>query len=490
MNVANSTPEKHEGTCSMANTRVLFALLITVPFCTAGAQTPTVRVDPRVELTTIVFRLSGAFEYNQCQLPRYAADIDRYFAPFRENAAFKLMAQLREAHDIGFDAVPKLAIALTDPPELSERLDVGADGAGIEAGFDDTRWAGPHARQFIAALRQFAADTKFGDFFAAHRTVYDSAEARLRTFLASEVRLPWFAAFFGEPPTARFFAVPGMCNGGANYGPHVQPRSGAEERYAILGMSRSDSAGLPVMSISGLPPVIHEFSHSFVNPAFARHSAEFSSSGERLLADSVLRRMLAGQAYSEWKTVVDESLVRAVVVRYLRATHGDSAGEAELSAQYARGFLWIRSLDSSLALFERSRDRYPRFEDYLPRLADVLSHAADVLPSAVSAFNAARPRIVSTMPEDGATEVASTDTTITVRFDRPMGPGTSIVRVASAQAAYPEVLRVLWDSSHRMLIMRVVLAPATHYELRFTGTGFQSLDGLPLVSRTVRFSTR
>jgi hypothetical protein len=230
--------------------RVLFALLIAVPFCTADAQTPTVRVDPRIELTTIVFRLTGAFEYNQCQLPRYAADIDRYFAPFRENAAFESMAQLREAHNIGFDAVPKLAIALTDPPELSERLDVGAGGAGI----DDARWAGSHARQFIAALRQFAADTRFGDFFAAHRALYDSTEGRLRTFLGDEVRLPWFTTFFGEPPAARFFAIPGMCNGGANYGPRVQPRSGAEERYAILGMSQSDSGGTPRDECLGAPP--------------------------------------------------------------------------------------------------------------------------------------------------------------------------------------------------------------------------------------------
>jgi hypothetical protein len=244
------------------------------------------------------------------------------------------------------------------------------------------------------------------------------------------------------------------------------------------------------MNVSGLPPVIHEFSHSFVNPAFARHSGEFNSSGERLLADSGLRLMLAGQAYSEWKTVVNESLVRASVVRYLRATRGDSAGEAELSLQYARGFLWIRSLDSSLALYERSRDRYPRFEDYLPRLAEVLSHAADVLPSTMSAFNGARPRIVGTTPEDGATNVASTDTTITIRFDRPMGPGSSIVRGTSDHAAYPEVLRVLWDSTHTLLTMRVVLAQKTHYELQFTGTRFRSLDGLPLVSRTVRFSTR
>lgn len=464
----------------------LFALLAVVPLHTSGAQALNVRVDPRIELTTIVFRLIGADEYNQCQLPNYAADIDRYFAPFREHAALKLAAQLREAHDIGFDAVPHLAIALTDPPTLAERLDIGPDAAGL----GDTRWTGPDTRRFITTLRQFVIDTRFGDFFAGHRSLYDSTESRLRAFLAKNVHLPWFTTFFGEAPTARFFAVPGMCNGGANYGPRIQLRDNTEERYAILGMSESDSADIPVMSLSGLPVVIHEFNHSFVNPVIARHLSAFRANGELLLADPSIRRMFAAQAYDNWRTVINESVVRAVVVRYLRATQGDSVGRAELATQYGRGFLWIRSLDSSLAVFERSRGRYARFEDYVPRLAEVFGRVAETLPAAIATFRAAQPHIANTAPADGANDVAPSDTTITVQFDRPMGPGISVNRGSSAQTAYPKVLKATWDSTRTILTLRVVLAAATRYELLFTGNGFRSLDGIPLVFQAVRFSTR
>ena len=106
------------------------------------AQVPAVRVDPRIELTTIVFRMIGAGEYSDCLLPGYAADIDRHFAPYRDHPALKLAASLRASHGIAFDAVPFLAIALTDPPALEERVVVGANGEGL----GEARRRGLHAR--------------------------------------------------------------------------------------------------------------------------------------------------------------------------------------------------------------------------------------------------------------------------------------------------------------------------------------------------------
>ncbi|MBK7594670.1 MAG: DUF4932 domain-containing protein [Gemmatimonadetes bacterium] len=450
------------------------------------AQVPTVRADPRIELTTIVFRLIGAEEYNQCQLPGYAADIDRYFAPFRDHPALKLAASLRATHGIGFDAVPFLAIALTDPPTLAERVVIGANGEGLS----ERRWAGPHARQFITALRQFAEESKFAEFFAAHRALYDSTTARMQRFMGSQVEWPWFTAFFGEAPTARFMAVPGMCNGGGNYGPRVLPANGPEERYAILGMSRVDSAGLPVMHPGGLPTVIHEFNHSFVNPVVARHREAFRGAGLQLLADSTVRAMMAARAYGDWETIVNESLVRAAVVRYLRATQGDSAATVELQAQASIGFLWIGALDSALAAYEASRATHRKLEQFVPQLAAVFGAAARDIKATIARLEASRPKIVAFTPTPGATEVDPTDSLITVRFDRPMGRGLSINYGPLGQAAMPKVLGRSWDSTGTVLTLRVGLQPATSYQMLFFGASFRSREGVPLAERLFTFKTR
>ena len=45
------------------------------------------RVDERVELLSIVFRLAGNSEYNMNLLPAYTVEIDRYFAPYKDHPA-------------------------------------------------------------------------------------------------------------------------------------------------------------------------------------------------------------------------------------------------------------------------------------------------------------------------------------------------------------------------------------------------------------------
>ena len=48
---------------------------------TLGEPSLAPRVDPRVELLSIVFRLAGNSEYNMSPLKTYTADIDAYFSP-------------------------------------------------------------------------------------------------------------------------------------------------------------------------------------------------------------------------------------------------------------------------------------------------------------------------------------------------------------------------------------------------------------------------
>ena len=78
----------------------------------AQPGTFSVRVDSRVELLSLVFRLAGAPEYNACRLKGYETDEDEAFGRYKSHAAVRLARQLHDEHGIGFDAVMSFAVSM------------------------------------------------------------------------------------------------------------------------------------------------------------------------------------------------------------------------------------------------------------------------------------------------------------------------------------------------------------------------------------------
>ena len=75
---------------------------------TLGEPSLASRVDPRVELLSIVFRLAGNSEYNMSPLKTYTADIDAYFSPYKEHPAVALARKLAGEREVGFDELVDL----------------------------------------------------------------------------------------------------------------------------------------------------------------------------------------------------------------------------------------------------------------------------------------------------------------------------------------------------------------------------------------------
>ena len=150
------------------------------------------QVDQRVELLSIVFRLAGNPEYNMNTLPAYSAEIDRYFAPYRNHPAVQMAGSLRNMKGVSFDAVMSMAISLSPPPELKPLVP-------FSAGFPDSRWGVDDANKFRAVLRDFYRDSHFAGFYASHQPMYQMAEQRFAATLAG-LDLGWYPRFYGEKP--------------------------------------------------------------------------------------------------------------------------------------------------------------------------------------------------------------------------------------------------------------------------------------------------
>ncbi len=102
------------------------------------------KIDERVELLSIVFRLAGNEEYNNTQFKIYTDDIHHHFDPFKDHPLIVFAKDLVRENHIGYDAVMSMAVALNQPPLLTPLVP-------FTNGFLDSRWSRDKANKF--ALR-------------------------------------------------------------------------------------------------------------------------------------------------------------------------------------------------------------------------------------------------------------------------------------------------------------------------------------------------
>lgn len=336
----------------------------------ARAQTIDVRVDERVELVAILFRLGGREEYNLTRVTTWATAVDSHFGRWKDHPAVVFTQRLATTYRVGFFVPMNLAVHLGPLPALEPRTSL-PDAPALHRTwktFPDS------TNEFIRLAREFARDTRFTDFLRTHSALVDTTVHRIRDRIARDVDVEWFARFWGERPSARFVLVPGLTNGRASYGVEFQAPGAPAEVVAITGVTQVDSSGMPVFPASYATTVIHEFNHAFANALVDAHAAEFAQFGDSLIAP--VRDQMRRQAYGSWDSVIRETLVRAAVVRYLAAHNGTAAAEAELAEQVSSGFTWLRQLDAVLAEYESKRSDYPTLRSFMPRVVQSLQDFA------------------------------------------------------------------------------------------------------------------
>ncbi len=350
---------------------VLFFCLLGFPV--NGRETasmPDVRVDPRVELMSLVFRLAGNPEYNQNRLPSYIKDVEDHFGVFRNHDAAQMAMQLRRRRGVSFDAVMSMAIHVKDVDSMKERVPLEPTPRSW-----DRRWTVEDTRKFQNAARNFVEDARFQEFFDDHMDLYRIAESRMTKVLADHRVVDWFDRFFGARSDVSFTIILGMMNGGACYGPRVVFPDGREELYCILGVWLKDRRGRPRFDKSVLPTVVHEFCHSYVNPIVNSHAGDLEKAGQKIFA--TVAEAMKRQAYPGWQTMMYESLVRACVVRYRLSSEGENAAERQIIQENTNRFYWIRDLSNLLGEYEAHRNKYPTLDSFFPEIVEFFNTYAN-----------------------------------------------------------------------------------------------------------------
>jgi hypothetical protein len=349
---------------------MLSACLLLIPFWGLRAQDiPDVKVDPRVELMSLIFRLAGNPEYNQNRLTSYIQDVEEYFGIFRNHDVVQMAKQLRQQRGVSFDAVMSMAIHVKDVESMAERVPLEPLPESW-----DSRWTVEDTRNFQNAALSFVKDARFNAFFDAHQDLYGIAESRMKKVLEDHKVVEWFDSFFGARSDVSFTIFLGMMNGGACYGPRVVFPGGREELYCVLGVWLKDRKGLPRFDKSVLPTVVHEFCHSYVNPLVNQHAARLEKAGQKIFL--TVAEAMKRQAYPGWQTMMYESLVRACVVRYRLASEGDAAAERQIIQENTNRFYWIRDLSNLLGIYEANRNKFPNLGSFFPEIVEFFNRYA------------------------------------------------------------------------------------------------------------------
>ena len=450
----------------------------------SGARPPALaaRVDPRVELMSIIFRLAGNREYNMpISRSPYASDVEKRFGPHRNDAVIAFARQLHRSRGVSYDAVMSMALHIKDLDGWAEAVPFDKPPKRLDA-----RWKPDQARQFVKLARQFAVKTDFAKFFDEHKNLYRQAEERMTRQLGRHKYRQWFDRFFGGKPKAGFSVVVGLLNGGSCYGSGVVYPDGTEEIVPIIGCWKFDRQGVPVFDDSFADTIAHEFCHSYTNPLVDGFADQLEPAGAKIWPHRAAQ--MRRQAYGNWRTMMYESLVRACVVRFVLDQSGQAAAQRAAEAEAQRGFTWTAGLAKLLAQYEANRRKYPKLDKFMPQVAEFFNRTAKDL--AKQSANA--PKVLQITPANGDQKVDPSVKTIVIRFDREMTDGSwSIV---GGGPKFPKITgNMAYDRKRMVLSVPVSLQPNRQYEFWLNSgkfAGFKSRQGVPLEPVHVTFRTR
>jgi hypothetical protein len=449
-----------------------------------AAQPVTASVDERVELLSIVFRLAGNFEYNLDRLPGYSTDIDRWFAPYRNHPAVQMARSLGQ-RGIRYDAVMAMAISLSFPPDLTPLVP-------FQPGVPEPRWSVADSGQFLPLLRDFYRASRFADFFAAHHAMYRLAELRFAKTLAA-VDFGWYVRFYGSAPDQSWRVVLGMNNGSGSYGLRLAYPDGRTERYSIVGCWSNDDSGEPTFPPGQdyLSTMVHEFSHSFVNPVVAANWSSFRDAGQLYAA---VADPMRGLAYGDALTMVDESLVRAATIVYFQEEGEEGRRNLRrIREQQRLGFFWMDRLVDALDQYQRDRAQYPTFASWIPEAARFFEQLAPRAGAEAAAFDAKSAHVVQIEPlANHSQDVDASIRTVTIVVDKPLDrrAGYSINAAGNDNELYPIAGKPAFADDGRSIRLPVRLKPDQAYAFELTPLAFATPDGYPLASYKVEFRTR
>lgn len=469
-------------------------LILIILFCISNygftqqnKQLENAKVDPRVELLSIAFRLAEAHEFKADYFKNYVSDINSYFAEYKNHEFIDFIKEIRNEQGIGYDAVATMAIHLSYP-ELKPIIPFSEN-------IPEKRWGTnlKNTERFVTLLQKFHKESNFQKFYDEHQDLYKIAEDRFNQNVLNEIDLDWYPQFYGKVPNEKFTIILGMGFAG-NFGVKMQVPNQKDIVYSILGTWDFDNDGNPLYTTENgyTETIVHEFNHSFVNYLQDNIEKDLEPYGDKIY--KIVKKELSEQAYNNWLTALNEGLVRAAVIEYFSSSKKADArlkNEQYVYETFNRNFYWVHSLVSALDVYQKNRKKYPSLESFMPELIKVYKTVSQnpikiyqqnmdfVLTLPINKnFNS--PKIIDFLPKNKEQNIPTEIKEIVLFFDKEMLYNYNINQPPFPYSTIPiDSIKLSENKREIHISLNRNLNKNTEYGLVF-GANFKSVDSLNL----------
>jgi len=318
-------------------------------------------VNPAIDLFSLIHRFVGDNQYTELLLPEYIAEVENYFGHLKNHPTIEFAREYNLQYQINGDAPMALAVYIGPPPALEPRLDL----SNLPSAFDP-RWDSTLISNYLINARKFALESNFMEFHNNQKDFHDMAIANLRKMIGKEQIFEWYYNFFGYYPE-NFKMYLALLNGSCSYGYPVFYPEGETEFVSLIGARFPDNQGFPTYPKNWfLPIMIHEYTHSYINPLIKSKPEEYKDLGEALLVTH--RAKMIENGYNVWNVIIQEYLVRACTIHFLEQNEGKRKAQQNIRYDIESGFTEIEGLVKLLDEYKENRNTYLNIESFLPKI--------------------------------------------------------------------------------------------------------------------------
>jgi large-conductance mechanosensitive channel len=319
-----------------------------------------IKVDPRMELLSIIQHYTSWAEKHHTKLEfAYKNEIDNYFKNYGQHPAVQ-KSEILTNSGFSYDAPATFVLYHSDLPEFKQIVPYSSyliGRAGGESNLID----------FANKIREFSDTTNFMEFFNSHKNYYFEIENDINETIGVYNYIKLLEDYYGESKRS-YNIIPTQLFQSGGYGPEITTSEG-KDIYNICG-TQTVIFGKPNFGNQDnlLGIILHEFSHSFVNPITEKNTNEINKYSK--LMDPIKDKMQQ-MAYGNWLTCVNEHLVRANTIRFFVKLRENIIKENYLESEYQKGFIYIKKLDTLLDEYEKYRDVYTTYESFYPKIIEL-----------------------------------------------------------------------------------------------------------------------
>ena len=475
---------------NIMNKNLLVSILLLFTVAIGFAQTKA-KIDERLELTTVVFRLTGVGYFTNATESNYIADVDSYFSKYANHELIKYVKSVMKSRDVlnlylpvdlaGDIEITKNGIILNDEWNLS------CDGPDTSAG----SWTKQEIEKYVRLLDKFFKETRFHSFFVDHSDYYAKAETRANEMVSS-IDTAWFQDFFGQRfNMSNIWIVPLL--GPHNFMDRRAGKNGEVYRNCAIGFTLVDSSGYPLFNDRNFMVLIHEICHNYNNPICEKYEKEFLPVCNTLF--SYVGEDLSYEHYGDRISILYEGLNRVCEYSYYMDHHTLSEQELDRRIRFEEiiGFVWLHEMLQYMEVFRSNRDLFPTYEDFVPQLRLFLEQVAVQMESYyLPKMQMMSPMVVATFPANNAL-VDTTITSVEIIFSRPMQQYNCFGVVDSSYHALPlpvDFDNIYWLNDHHYVMpLAEPLKTHSRYGFRVRRTP-DNTYGFPTVPYDLIFETK